>query len=70
MERFNNIAIFVYSIGLAIFLTGLNIMVDFTPQEVKAPVGSVLIVMGGILLGLSLSMFLHRKNMDKIEKKK
>ena len=53
-----NVNIFFYSIGLAILLVGLNILVDteFVSKEIKILVGTIFTILGLFLLVISLKI--------------
>jgi len=50
----NVLFIFIYSVGLTVILTGLNILVDFIPEEEKLKMAKILMAGGIILILVSL----------------
>lgn len=51
-----NVNIFVYSIGLAILLTGVNILTEFISKEIKISVGIIFVLFGLLLLVIALTI--------------
>jgi len=60
-----NIDVFIYSIGLAIFLVGISMLLDFSPQAIKFSISFTFTLLGCFLLVIAFKIKDNGKDGEK-----